>query len=153
MAEPLSVAASIVALLQLTSIAIKCINSWSKKSMVVDNLSKELKSLHNVLLRLKEFRERQPEQLPALQSLDGSDGVLGQAQRTLEKLVDMLSDAGDASKGADWMKRGRAALRWPLREKEIEETLRCLERYKSGLLLMIGQDSLYRLFPSFCPLV
>jgi hypothetical protein len=57
----------------------------------------------------------------------------------------MLTDAGDVRKEADWAKRGRAALGWQLREKEIEEMLRCLERYKSAVLLAIGQDSLYRL--------
>jgi Fungal N-terminal domain of STAND proteins len=146
MAEALSVTASIVAVLQLTSVAIKRINSWSKKSTTIQNLGRELESLHTVLLGLLESSKQQPKQLPALQYLNEPDGLFDQAQKTLEKLVNMLTDAGDVKKDADWTKRGRAALGWPIRENEIEEMLRCLERYKSSVLLAIGLDSLYRLF-------
>lgn len=149
MAEVLGVTASIITVLQLTSVAIKCISSWSKKSKNVQNLSRELESLQKVLFGLRDFSEQQSEQLPALQSLNEPDGVLDQIQGTLEKLVNILTDAGDVKKGAEWTKRGRAALGWPLLEKEIEAMLRCLERYKSGLLLALGRDSLYRLLPSF----
>ena len=153
MAEALSVTASVVAVLQLTSVAIKHINSWSKKSTTVENLSRELENLQRVLFQLRKLSEQQPEQLLALQSLSEPDDILGQAQSTLNKLVGMLTNAGDAKQGANWAKRRWAALGWPLREKEILEILRCLERYKSALLLAVGQDSLYRLFSSSCHLM
>jgi hypothetical protein len=85
MAEALSVMATIVAVLQLTSVAIKCINSWSKKSKTVQNLDRELESLHTELLGLLENSKQQPKQLPALQSLDEPGGLFDQAQKTLER--------------------------------------------------------------------
>jgi hypothetical protein len=152
MAEALSVTASIVAVLQSTSVAIKYINSWSKKSTTIQTLGRQLESVQTVLLGLQEFSKQQPKQLPALESLNEPHGLFDQAQKTLEKLVNMLTDAGDVKKEADWTKRGRAALGWPLRERGIEEMLRCLERYKPSVLLAIREDSLYRLFLSLsCP--
>lgn len=136
----------------MTSVALKCTSSWSKKSSSVQNLSRELESLKKVLLELQNFSEQHSKQLPALQSLNEPEGVLDQMQKTLEKLVDVIIDAGHGKKGAGWAKRGRAVLGWSLLEKEIEAVLRCLERYKSSLLLTLGQDSLYRPLSSlFCP--
>lgn len=146
--DPLSVSASLIAVIQITgSIISFCYDyrqSAKHASKEIVQISDELNSLRDILdslLRLAEKAEVEGglngvSQLSTFQLLLKDDGPLWACRRELEKLKEKLEPKGEAG---SW--RGlKKVLVWPLKEGDVKKTLGMLERLKSTLQLGLSAD-------------
>jgi hypothetical protein len=137
MADPLNISASIIAILQLTSTVIQCINDVKDASEERLRIRDEISSTSFLLYMLKD-RIQQAHLgelwLSTVQSLDVPKGPLEQFKRALEQLASRLAPP---SKG---LKRIRNALMWPFQREEIKEILSTIERQKSLFDLTLQND-------------
>jgi hypothetical protein len=150
--EPLSVTASIIAVLQVTSKIISICydytsavkNSSSELSRVIE----EIKDLRNVLETLEQLARKAESsdpaagvQLPALQLLSEPEGgPLAKCLAELEALKQKLTPQSLNGQAKSKRKALLEALGWPLKEKETEKILRNIERFKTTLALATTAD-------------
>lgn len=136
MADPLSISASIVALLQLTSTVVQYINNVKDASKERLRIRDEI-SCTSFLLYMLEGRVQQAHLgepwLSMRQSLDMPKGPLEQFRGALEQLASRL----EPSKG---LKRVGKSLAWPFKTEEIKEILSTIERQKSLFNLVLQND-------------
>lgn len=129
MVDPLSISASIVALLQLTASVIKYLNGVRNAPNDLKRLGLEMCTLHGLLSTLKDVStELEPS---FLDLLDGPNGVFTQLESLLEQLT---------SKVAKSSNRLGELLHWPLQNGEIQGLLLSLERQKSSLSLILQNN-------------
>jgi hypothetical protein len=136
MADPLSISASITALLQLTSNVVQYINSVKDASKERFRIRDEISSASFLLYMLKDCVQQAHSGEPWLstvQSLDMPKGPLEQFKGALEQLASRL----EPSKG---VKRVGRALTWPFQTEEIKEILSTIERQKSLFDLALQND-------------
>jgi len=129
MVDPLSISASIVALLQLTGNVITYLNGVRNASDDLKRLSLEFCTLRGLLSTLKDVLTDLDPSL--LDLLDGPDGILAQVESLLEQLT---SKVGENSKGLGQL------LHWPLRKSDVNDLLSSLERQKSSLSLVLQNN-------------
>lgn len=138
MAEVLSVAASIIAVLQLTgtvaSLGYGYIGGVKRASKDLGELLKELGSLTSVLITLKDYVDANPCS-PALQKLGGQDGPIHGCFRELEILQTKL-EPRDGFKGIV------DNLKWPLKDTETAQFISRIERHKSLFMLALTVDQM-----------
>jgi hypothetical protein len=136
MADPLSISASITALLQLTSNVVQYINSVKDASKERFRIRDEISSASFLLYMLND-RIQQAHSgklwLSTVQSLDMPKGPLKQFKGALEQLASRL----EPSKG---VKKVGRALTWPFKTEEIKEILSTIERQKSLFDLALQND-------------
>jgi hypothetical protein len=142
MMDPLSCAASIIAVIQLTgSIAGICGGYISKvKNAPKDilDLQMEISSLGGVLELLdKLLRGPNGKKLTTLQEL--SDQA-AKCSSILKILSDKINPETTQSSVRRW---GLRAFKWPLTRTEVDEAIRQLERYKSLFSLALQVDQVY----------
>lgn len=146
--DPLSVSASLIAVIQITGSIISFCYDYRQgakhASKEIVQISDELNSLRDILdslLRLAEKAEVEGglngvSQLSTFQLLLKDDGPLWACRRELEKLKEKLEPEGEAG---GW--RGlKKVLVWPLKEGDVKKTLGMLERLKSTLQLGLSAD-------------
>lgn len=129
MMDPLSISASLIALLQLTGNVIKYLNGVRNASDQIKRLSLELCTVYGLLSTLKDVYIDLDPSLSEL--LDGPDGIFAQLELLLERLASRLDEKSQSS---------GQLLRWPLKKGEIGELLSSLERQKSSLSLVLQND-------------
>ena len=134
MAEPIGITASIITLLTLTSQAINCVKSWTTADRNAQRLAKELADLQNLLKSLNELIQERSEELSTLLQHTGPDATFDQLQKILNVLIRRL----DACKSSRFER-----LKWPLKEKEIENMLEAMKRQKLALHLALDVDETY----------
>ncbi|KAI4249345.1 MAG: hypothetical protein L6R42_009040, partial [Xanthoria sp. 1 TBL-2021] len=150
--EPLSVTASVIAVLQAAEAVISvCCNyrsasvgsSW-EVSRILDgtrNLRNVLRILEGIADKAETGAERENSDLPALAQLcDPKTGSLVQCLETLSSLEKQLTPPSWS--GPDGSKRSNLvqALSWPLKKAETERTLEKIEYFKSTLNLAVSLD-------------
>lgn len=142
--DPLSITASIIAVLQITnSVMSICYNYRSKVKNAPSTLRRtidELSGLRDVLERLIGLAESAenadssaPPRLPALEAYGKPDGPLVKCQTELAALEEKL-------KRTSKLKVIEQALRWPLQEGDVKKTLDNIGRFKATLSLVLTAD-------------
>lgn len=139
MADPLSISASLVALLQLSQAVIRYVDEV--KGGLSDRLKLlvELSGTCCLLETVKDAAERAKWSgawLPSMQTLAAPNGPLQQFKELLEKLAVKLNP------GHGLKKIGKA-MSWPFERVEIRESLADLERYKLLFSIAMQRDHLY----------
>lgn len=131
MTDPLSVAASITALLSLTKSLVKYINGTVNASEDKKSLSAEIRDTTVVLATLQELVQphAQEDLLPAAGSLEALARIMAGLEKTLVPLRAMLESDGRS--------KLRGVLAWPFHEKEVRETIAAVERHKMSLSLTL----------------
>ncbi|KAJ0413510.1 hypothetical protein BJY00DRAFT_319712 [Aspergillus carlsbadensis] len=143
MADPLSIAASVIAVLQLAATATDYLRGIKNGADDRVKLRDELRSTTHLLEMLRDRIEDAADAMAALgtsktlsiQSLTGPENPLALFQRLLEDIVAQLSPQGK-------LRQRSLALVWPFTKKDIAEKLGCLERVKSHFGLIMQSDLL-----------
>ncbi|KAH0608836.1 uncharacterized protein H6S33_001064 [Morchella sextelata] len=135
--EAVGLAASIIAIIQLSSklvsITYNYISDSQKAPRDVKNLANELHTLVGVLDNLKDYLDENPSS-PALQKLVGKGGPIQVFTEEMNALYRKFS-AIDSSKLT-------AKLGWPLKDKDITQTLSSIERHKTVFIFAMNVDQL-----------
>lgn len=137
MTDPLSVAASITALLSLTTSLVKYINDTVNASDDKKKLSAEIRDTTVVLATLQELVQphAQEDLLPPTGSLEALARIMAGLEKVLVPLRARLN--------SDRRSKVKGALAWPFHEKEVRETLAAVERYKMSLSLILQDIQLW----------
>ena len=140
MADPLSVTASIITVLQLSSTILRYLVDVKDASADRQNLIREISSTRGILSTLNETvddaRVSDETWSATIRSLEDPDGPLSVLTTTLTQLATTLK--GSAS--ATGIKKAANSLRWPFKQSEVEKILRVIERQKSTLSLALEND-------------
>ncbi|KAH8148232.1 uncharacterized protein LAJ45_07684 [Morchella importuna] len=135
--EAVGLAASIIAITQLSSkllsITYNYISNFQKAPRDIKNLASELHALVGVLDNLKDYLDANPSS-PALQKLAGNGGPIEVFTEEMNALHRKFS-AIDSSKLT-------AKLGWPLKDKDITQTLSSVERHKTVFIFAMNVDQL-----------
>lgn len=126
--DPLSISASITALLQLASTVIQYLNGVKGAPEDRQRILSELASVTGVLFILEDQADKakQGDQWSStLQSLNVPEGPLDQLRRALERLSSKLAPS------ATGLKKFGKAIIWPFQKVEIREILGSIERQKA----------------------
>lgn len=138
MAEALGIAASIIAVLQLTgkltSVGYGYIGGVRRAAKDLGELLQGLGSLSGVLLSLQNYVDANPGSV-ALQKLGDPDGPLRGCAKELEELISKLTPR-------DGWKGKIDGLKWPLKEKEISQYVLRIERHKSLFIFALTADQM-----------
>jgi hypothetical protein len=139
MADPLSITASILAVLQITSTVTQYLKDVRGGTEDRTRLRDEIRSTICLLEMLKD-RIEDPETIDkwfdAVRLLDGPDGPLIQFKNALELLAKKLAPRGRIQQVAQ-------VLKWPLDKAEVNEVLGTIERLKSLFSLAMQNDHVY----------
>ena len=134
--DPLSISASITALLQLTSTVILYLNRVKGAPEDRRTILSELASVSGFLYVLQDQADQAKkgnQWSSTLQSLNVPEGPLVQLQRALERLSSRLASPTTG------LKKVSKVITWPFRKEEIKEILASIERQK-GLLNLARQN-------------
>lgn len=137
--DPISVSASIIAILQLTGTVIKYLNEVKSVSEDRQVLITEITNMTGFLYLLKgsaEDSQHDSTTLHALSLLNASNGPLNQLKSSLEELASKLRPGRGVQKAVK-------SLAWPFLKGEIKEILVKIERQKSLFGLALQNDTLY----------
>lgn len=125
MADPLSISASIAAVVQLSGLVVRYLGDAKDYPHYSGRLRIEIESLQSVLL-------------PALQRLKQSEGgnlALGrliEAEHSpLQELHVTLKDLEKRLAPTAGLRRARKVVTWPFRKSEISDIVDAIERHKS----------------------
>lgn len=135
--DPLSISASITALLQLTSTVVQYLNGVRGASEERGRVLSELASVNSILFILQEQADQakqNDEWSSTLQSLNVPEGPLDHFRRALERLSSKLAPS------ATPLKKLGKAITWPFKKEEIKEILGSIERQKALLVLARQND-------------
>lgn len=136
--DPLSISASIAALLSLTSTVVQYLSAVKGASKESRKVLVEVSSVSGLLYQLKDLAERKREGETSSRTerlLGAPRGPLGQLQTALNELSSKLTPV------AGWEKT-RRVLVWPFQKQEIKAILDTIERQKSLLGLALQQDDM-----------
>ena len=140
MTDPLSISASIIAILELTSTVTQYLKDVKDGSEDRARISSEMTSVTSILFLLRE-QAREDKQnaswTSTFQSLNVEKGPLDQIRMALERLSKELAP------GATRLRKVGKAMSWPFKKAEIEEILGIIERAKALLILARQNDHMY----------
>jgi len=140
MADPLSVTASIIAVLQLSSTVLRYLLDVKGASEERKVLIREISFTRGILSALNEIvddvRVSDETWSATIRSLVDPDGPLRVLMTTFQQLETKLK--GSASEAG--IKTAANSLRWPFKQSEVEKILRILQRQKSTLPLALEND-------------
>ena len=139
MADPLSISASIVTILQLTKDVISYLNEARNAPKDRQELRDDLTSTAYYLYMLKDAAEEAAPRHTApssLASLLGDHEPLTQFRTTLSELTAKLQPKGHS-------KSSMSAITWPFHKPHVEEILRKMERCKSLIIIALQAENLY----------
>jgi hypothetical protein len=138
MADPLSISASIIALLQLTATVIDYISDTKGASEEWKRILVEARNVHYLLFLLKDRAERSEQDgwTETMKSLNISNRPLEQFKAALERLVAKAKPPGTAKKIGK-------ALMWSFKKEEVKDILSTIERLISLFTLALENDNMY----------
>jgi hypothetical protein len=135
MTDPLSISASIVALLQLTQVAVTGLANIKEASKERSVVRDEIIYVSGLLFNLRGQVTRNEVWSGVVNTLSSPRGPLELLKEALEQLVKGLSPSGGL------MRIGKSVA-WPFQKKEVEEILRKIERQKSLIMLAMENTQL-----------
>ncbi|KAI9878906.1 MAG: hypothetical protein M1830_010154 [Pleopsidium flavum] len=133
MADPVSLSASIVSLLQLTATVVRYLHDVKDASGDIRRLLVEISSIRGLLIGLKDLATLDEKWVYTIRALDGPNGPLLQFKCAIESLATKLMPVVGLAK------IGRS-LAWPFQKGEIEDVLRRIERHKALFALALEMD-------------
>lgn len=136
MADPLSIAASIIAVLQVSQTVVNYLDHVRGASDDRHRILLEISHVNGLLFSLKDLVERSPWEdawATTVASLDVPNGPLAQFKSALEHLGAKLAPVTG-------MKKARNTLSWPFQKGEVVDLLRTIERQKSLFCLVLTKD-------------
>ena len=136
MADPLSIAASVTALLQLTQSVGQHLSAARTASTERSSLRNEVIYLTGLLVSLKDCVTRGTIWSAILSSLVGPKGPLGLLHEALQQLATKLN-AGKGKASAT------ETFKWIIRKDEVEAILKRIERQKMLILLVMENIHIY----------
>lgn len=135
--DGLSAAASITAVLQLSSSVVKYINAATGATTERKRLREEVRACQSILQQLKDDADDSEEGKAwseTIKALEAPDAPLGRLYVVLRKVEAKLQPK-------EGIKKALADLKWPFHEKEIGAFLATIEREKSLLELALANNS------------
>jgi hypothetical protein len=142
MMEPLSGAASVIAVIQLTgSIMEICggyINKVKTAKKDIRDLQQEISGLIRVLDMLKELLDR-----PNGTKLTASHALFNDVKKCSSTLTNLKKKIDPETTQKPIRRWGLRALIWPLKRTEVDATISDIERYKSLFSLALQVDQTY----------
>jgi hypothetical protein len=136
--DPLSVTASIIAVLQLSAKVLSYLNDVKDASKDRAECAVETSSLYSLLLNLRFRLEGGDTSQPwyvAVRALAVENGPLDQFKHALETLQARMTDRGRLKKAGD-------ALVWKFKKEEVAEVLARVERLKTLVEIALQMDHL-----------
>lgn len=137
--DPLSISASVAALLALTGTVVQYLKDVKGSSKDSEKLLLEVRSVSRVLYLLKELLDHAEEDelsFRTIKSLSAPKGPVEQFKASLEVLAFKLKPV------SGWKKAGKA-LTWPFQKEEIKNILCTVERQKTLFGLALENDHMY----------
>ena len=137
MADPLSLTASIIAVIDLTSKVVKYLNDVKNASKERAKCAIEAAYLQSLLLNLRFRIEEESSSelwLTTVKSLSSENGPLDEYKQALKELERKLEPEDNA------LKRAATALAWKFSKEEIENILSKMERLKSLIQIALQMD-------------
>ncbi|ENI01662.1 hypothetical protein COCC4DRAFT_83825 [Bipolaris maydis ATCC 48331] len=134
--DPLSVTASIVAILQLSAKVLSYLNDVKDAPKDRAKCAVEVSNLHSLLLSLRfhlEEEEASQSCYVAVRELAVENGPLDEFKQALETLQARMTDGGRLKKASN-------ALMWKFKKEEISEVLARIERLKTHILVALHMD-------------
>lgn len=138
--DPLSITASIVAVLQLTSIVIEYASSVKDSSKDRVQCANEALNLYNLLFQLRSRLEEANSNerwYAAARALTVKDGPFDQYKHALEQLLAVAKVTG-----AGGIKKIGNALLWKFSKEEVTNILSRIERLKTLVQIALEMDHL-----------
>jgi hypothetical protein len=138
--DPLSVAASIITLVQFSTKVLAYLNDVKDAPQGCTQCAIEISNLLSLLYRLRDHVERaDPTQswYTAIQALALDNGPLDQFKQALETLQSKLTDGGGGK-----LKKVGDALVWKFKKEEVASILDRIERLKSLVEIALQMDHL-----------
>jgi hypothetical protein len=135
MADPLSISASIIGILQLSAVVVQHISSMKGASDERNKILNEIGATSD-LLAIINNPVRQVQHGDSWQSLRKPGGPLGQLEAVLRELEKKLTPA------TGWTKV-KNAVTWPFKKGEIEGFIGSIERQKTLLGLAVQNDHMW----------
>jgi hypothetical protein len=138
MGDPLSISASIGALLQISGTIVQYVRDTDGFADDRKQVLSEVTSVTGLLYCLKDLAEREQWEdswTMTLFSLNVPDGPLEQLKRVLDRLATKLAPFHR-------LRKLEKALTWPFQKAEIKEILNTIEHYKSLCGLALQNDQL-----------
>lgn len=139
--DPLSVTASIIAVLQLTSTVTSYLHDTRNATAEQAKVAVEAANLYSLLIALRfrvETAQSNDPWFNHVKLLAVSNGPLEQFKEALESLVKELQPSENRAR--DHIK---SALRWTFTKKEVENALRRIERLKSLINCALTNDLMW----------
>jgi hypothetical protein len=136
MGDPLSVTASIIAILQLTGTVVKYLSDVKDASGDRNRILVEIGSVNGFLFSLKDLvgrAESDESWLATVRSLGVPNGPLAQFKLALERLATCLEPVVG-------LRKAGKVLAWPLKKGEVMDILRTIERQKALFILALQND-------------
>jgi hypothetical protein len=136
--DPLSVTASIIAVLQLSAKVLSYLNDVKDASKDRAECAVETSSLYSLLLNLRfrlEGGDTSQLWYVAVRALAVENGPLDQFKHALETLQARMTDRGRLKKACD-------ALVWKFKKEEVAEVLARVERLKTLVEIALQMDHL-----------
>ena len=137
MADPLSITASIITVVQLagsiTSFCLSCREATKAEDGIIQQILDELKGLTDVLGPLARIAKDHDTETKSLGALANPGGSLDECRVLLEALQTEL----ESVIAAQGVKKLGKILGWPIKEKEVKTLLERLSQRKSTLALAL----------------
>ncbi len=140
MADPLSVTAGIIAVLQLLQTTISYLKGIKDGSADRHQLRLETRNTIHLLEILKdhvEDAESGEAWCASIRSLNTRDGPLDQLKKALEHLIAKLAPAGGR------LVQFKTSMKWPFSKTEVLEFLNTIERQKALFNLALQNDHMW----------
>jgi hypothetical protein len=136
--DPLSVTASIIAVLQLSAKVLGYLNDVKDASKDCMQCAVETSNLYNLLFNLRVHLEEGSLDAPwytTVQALDVENGPLDQFKQALETLQAKMTDGGR-------LKKAGKALLWKFKKEEVASILSRMERLNTLIEIALQMDHL-----------
>jgi hypothetical protein len=138
MMDPLSVTASIIAIIQLTGTLLQYLNDANDAPKECKVIEIEAANLYSLLIRLKSHLEQQDTSAPwydAVKALNVQGGPFDQYQQALQLLISKIALEGFAQ-------HAKRMLTWKFTKEETAKVLERIERLKSLVSIALELDHL-----------
>lgn len=139
MADALSIAASIVALLQASGAVVQYLKSSKDANKDIQALKIEVINVRGLIYSLKDLvpdpEADEDSSLPVFESLGGQDGPLKQFETILAELALRL-------RPKEGLKKTGQALSWHFKKEDVKSLIGTVERYKTLFSLALQNDQL-----------
>ncbi|KAI0010236.1 hypothetical protein F4779DRAFT_320493 [Xylariaceae sp. FL0662B] len=137
--DPLSITASVIAVIQLTAKAVNYLNDVKNASKDQKRCAREVSNLFPLLTNLKHSIESANPTEPWFAracELAVEDGILTQYKAALERLIVKTTPKDGVGKIG-------TAFRWPLNKGEVAEIFTTIERLKSLTSIALEMDHFF----------